>query len=121
MMIRFRLPMTGTGRRRSGLAVVIAFALTALAGGAPPTAAAEASLESMIGQMIMVGFVGERPEQTWPTKLAGQIAAGEVGGVLFLKRNIADRASVRALTGAFSAAGDDLPVLHKLGVSWSAP
>ena len=111
MMIRSPLPTTGIGRRRSGFAVVIAFALAVLAGAAPPTVAADASLETMIGQMIMVGFVGERPEEPWPAKLAAQIAAGEVGGVLFLKRNIADRASVRALTGAFSAAGGDLPVL----------
>ena len=66
---------------------------------------AEVPLEAMIGQMIMVGFVGTEPGEAWPEKLAGQIADGAVGGVLFLKRNIRDGDQVRALNAAFRAAG----------------
>lgn len=91
-------------------------ALMALAGWAllawvnADAAAAGPSIETMIGQMIMVGFVGTEPADPWPEKLAGQIADGEVGGVLFLKRNIADRESVRALNASFRTAGGATPV-----------
>ena len=78
---------------------------------APRAAAADVSLEAMIGQMIMVGFVGTGPGDPWPETLVGQIAGGEVGGVLFLKRNVTDRQSVRALNAAFLAAGGATPPL----------
>lgn len=83
---------------RNALIALVASAM--LAGGAPATLAAGADppIEAMIGQMIMVGFVGTGPADPWPEKLAGQIAKGEVGGVLFLKRNVTDGDSVRALT-----------------------
>jgi len=99
--------------RRKALIALAASAV--LAGTAPAARAADAGadvpIEAMIGQMILVGFVGTEPHDPWPEKLAGQIAAGEVGGVLFLKRNVADRDSVRALNAAFLAAGGVAPVL----------
>ena len=86
--------------------------------GLPASSAAEpvrtpASLDIMIGQMIMVGFKGTQPGDPWPTKLIGQIAAGKVGGVLFLGRNVASREAVRALNEAFMGAGA-IPVLLAL-------
>ena len=68
-------------------------------------------LEAMIGQMIMVGFIGTSPQDPWPAKLIGQIAAGQVGGVLFLGRNAGSRASVVALNQAILDAGGAIPVL----------
>lgn len=91
-----------------GACAILAWAQTA---SPAADAAADTRLEAMIGQMIMVGFVGTEPGDPWPQKLAGQIADGEVGGVLFLKRNIKDRDSVRALNAAFLAAGATPPLL----------
>lgn len=99
---------------RNALIVLGACALLAWARPAvfaPEAAAADNRLEAMIGQMIMVGFVGTEPGDPWPRKLAGQIAEGEVGGVLFLKRNVKDRDSVRALNAAFLAAAGATPPL----------
>jgi beta-N-acetylhexosaminidase len=59
----------------------------------------------------MVGFVGTRTDDPWPRKLVGQIDAGQVGGILFLKRNVADRDSVLALNAAFLAASGAKPAL----------
>ena len=81
----------------------------------PPVPAPAANdLEAMIGQMIMVGFVGTSPQDPWPEKLLGQIAAGQVGGVLFLARNAASEAAVRALNQAILDAGGATPVLIAL-------
>jgi beta-N-acetylhexosaminidase len=102
---------------RSRLAALAACAVLAANAGllaAGPSRAAdlpEFTLETMIGQMIMVGFVGTGTGDPWTTKLAGQIASGQVGGVLFLKRNVVDRDQVKALTAAFQAAGGTRPVL----------
>ncbi|MBN9021872.1 MAG: glycoside hydrolase family 3 protein [Rhizobiales bacterium] len=96
---------------RNALIALGACAIFAAAQPAPRAAAADVSLEAMIGQMIMVGFVGTGPGDPWPEKLVGQIAGGEVGGVLFLKRNVTDRQSVRALNAAFLAAGGATPPL----------
>jgi beta-N-acetylhexosaminidase len=99
---------------------LIALAACALLAGIAPAVTpiahaaddgAPVPIEAMIGQMIMVGFVGTERHDPWPEKLAGQIAAGQVGGVLFLKRNVTDRDSVRALNAAFLAAGGAAPVL----------
>lgn len=103
--------------RRSSLATLAALAILAAGTGMTPTGRSMAAdlgdfrLEAMLGQMIMVGFVGTSPADPWPAKLAGQIASGQVGGVLFLKRNVVDRDQVRELNAAFLAAGGDRPVL----------
>ncbi len=102
---------------RARLAMLAAWAVLA-AGAVPvstgPSRAADLpdfALETMIGQMIMVGFVGTGPDDPWPRQLIEQIGAGHVGGVLFLKRNVADRPSVEALNAAFQDAGGARPVL----------
>ena len=100
--------------RRSSLATLVCAVLTVVAAWAStgPTRAADLgdfALEVMIGQMIMVGFVGTRPGDPWPGKLVDQIEAGHVGGILFLKRNVADRDLVQALNAGFLAAGGAKP------------
>jgi len=103
--------------RRFLLAALAALAILAAGTGMTPSGRSQAAdlgdfrLEAMIGQMIMVGFVGARADEPWPAKLAGQIASGQVGGVLFLKRNVVDRDQVRELNAAFLAAGGNTPVL----------
>lgn len=68
-------------------------------------------LDRMIGQMIMVGFQGESVTDPWPGNLVQQIAAGRVGGVLFLQRNARSREAVESLTTAFREAAKTAPVL----------
>lgn len=70
----------------------------------------QVSLDEMIGQMIMVGFKGTSPRDPWPAKLVGQIASGQVGGVLFLERNAASREAVATLNETFLRAGGGTPV-----------
>lgn len=53
-----------------------------------------ADLETMIGQMIIIGFLGDDAGDRPFTRVAEQLAAGEISGVLYLKRNIKNRASV---------------------------
>ena len=96
-------------------AVLLAVACVRLGYADPPASPASETvdhdLEAMIGQMIMVGFIGTSPQDPWPAKLLGQIAAGQVGGVLFLGRNAGSRASVVELNQAILDAGGATPVL----------
>ncbi len=87
--------------------VIVALGL-ALA-GAPSHASdqhpSEVSLRQMIGQMIMVGFVGDTKDHFWFRKVAEQVRAGKVTGVLYLARNVRDRAAVTAMNQALAEAG----------------
>lgn len=74
----------------------------------PPS---NASLERMIGQMLVVGFRGLSPDESWPQKLAAQIKAGQVGGVLFMSHNIQSPPQVKGLTGLFHRIKSDIPPL----------
>jgi len=62
------------------------------------------SLERMVGQMLIVGFKGRKPGQPWPRLIVKQLKQGQIGGVVFLKRNIRSKRQVRRLTAAFAAA-----------------
>jgi beta-N-acetylhexosaminidase len=78
--------------------------------GAGTGSVAGVPIEAMIGQMIMVGFIGTEPTDPWPAQLIGQIGAGEVGGVLFLGRNAVSVDQVGTLNEALLKASGDLPV-----------
>jgi beta-N-acetylhexosaminidase len=60
------------------------------------------TLEEMIGQMLIVGFDGTRPQQKWPRKLGALLAKGHIGGVIFLKRNLSNARNARDLTRFFA-------------------
>jgi len=68
--------------------------------------AAAQSLDEMAGQMILVGFRGDAPEKT--RTLAAMIGAGRVGGVMYLKTNVASLDAVRAMNRQFREAGAKL-------------
>ena len=67
------------------------------------------SLEEKIGQMIIIGFQGTSASSGWARKVAAQLARGEAGGVLFLKKNVASKRGVQGLARMFSRARSKLP------------
>lgn len=67
------------------------------------------SLEQMAGQMIVVGFTGDTAGARTVKALRAEIAAGEIGGVMFLKTNVSSLAEVKAMNDAFRAASPELP------------
>jgi beta-N-acetylhexosaminidase len=75
---------------------------------AVPSAFAQ-SLEQMAGQMIVVGFQGDSAGDRSVTALRDEIAAGTLGGVMYLKSNISSLGGVEAMNDAFRAASPDLP------------
>ncbi len=68
-----------------------------------------ATLEQMAGQMIIVGFQGDSAGDKSVKAMAAEIAAGDVGGVMFLKTNVASLKAVKAMNAVFRAASPDLP------------
>lgn len=87
------------------LPTVTAMVLTALL-SAP---ALGQSLEQMAGQMIVVGFSGDDSGDASVRLMRDEIAAGRLGGVMYLKTNVASLSAVRAMNTAFLAASPDLP------------
>ena len=68
-----------------------------------------ATLEEMAGQMIIVGFEGDSVGDAGVAAVTEDLAAGRIGGVMFLKKNVASLAGVRALNAQFRAAAPVLP------------
>ena len=67
------------------------------------------TLEQMAGQMILVGFTGDTADAKGVKALRGEIAAGEIGGVMYLRPNVSSLAEVKAMNEAFRDASPDLP------------
>jgi beta-N-acetylhexosaminidase len=76
--------------------------------------ASAATLEQMAGQMIVVGFQGDSADAASVTALRDDIAAGRLGGVMFLKVNVTSLANVAEMNRAFRAASPELPPLITL-------
>lgn len=85
------------------LVTCIAAAALITAGGAKPAAAQ--SIEAMAGQMIVVGFGGDSVGDKGFQAALAEVASGGIGGVMFLKPNIAGREQTEAMTRALRAAG----------------
>jgi beta-N-acetylhexosaminidase len=62
------------------------------------------TLSRMIGQMLIVGFTGTTPDEPATQRLAGQIHAGLVGGVIFMEHNIKSSGQVSRLAALFHEA-----------------
>lgn len=81
--------------------ILMALAATLPFAGVPATAkdakpgVGDAILRNMIGQMVLVGFVGDKVEDDGFQTVLQQAADGEIGGVIYLRRNIR---SLRAVT-----------------------
>lgn len=75
------------------LAAVLSFA-------ALPIAQAQ-TVEEMAGQMIVVGFSGDSVDDAAVKAVRAEIAAGEIGGVMYLRTNVASLRAVKAMNAAF--------------------
>lgn len=75
----------------------------------PTTPVMAQSLEEMAGQMILVGFTGDDAADASVVALREEIAAGEIGGVMYLRPNVASLEAVAAMNAAFRAAAPALP------------
>lgn len=82
-------------------------ALIVLACLASPAAAQ--SLEEMAGQMILVGFDGDGPDDAGVSAVVDDLEAGRLGGVMYLKKNVASLATVREMNALFRDAAPMLP------------
>lgn len=70
------------------------------------------TLKEKIGQMILVGFLGDKPERRGFELVRAQMEAGKIGGVLYLGRNLKNRQTVRRMNAALKeAAPAHLPPL----------
>ena len=89
--------------RREALAPVprqpvpIALSLTQ----AMPAPEPDDGLGKLIGQMLIVGFQGAAPDESWPRQVAAQIESGKIGGVLVMSHNMLAPGQLAKLTGAF--------------------
>jgi beta-N-acetylhexosaminidase len=66
------------------------------------------TLEQMAGQMIVVGFEGDGPGDAGVKAVAAELAAGRLGGVMYLKKNVASLSTVREMNAMFEAASPEL-------------
>jgi beta-N-acetylhexosaminidase len=71
---------------------------------------ARASLQMMIGQMLVVGFSGNAADNGDVAKLSSQIRHGDIGGVLVLTRNIQGPQQLADLTAHLQKASADVPL-----------
>ena len=101
VMLAIPIPVPGAPVSRLSLALLALAALSA------PVSAA--TLEEMAGQMIVVGFQGTSANANSVQALADDIAEGHIGGVMFLKTNVASLGAVREMNALFRAASPDLP------------
>ena len=81
-------------------------ALAALLFVAPASAQ---TLEQMAGQMIIVGFQGDDVSDKSVQAVAGEIASGGLGGVMYLKPNVKSLEAVKAMNELFRTSSPDLP------------
>jgi len=71
------------------------------------TSASAQTIEQMAGQMVVVGFQGDDVDDRSVVRLREEIAAGEIGGIMYLKTNVASLRRVKAMNEAFLAAAPD--------------
>jgi beta-N-acetylhexosaminidase len=90
------------------------FAASAVFALALSLPAAAATLETMAGQMIVVGFQGNDADDASVVALREELAAGRLGGVMFLKSNVKTLADVTEMNRQFRAAAPGLPPLITL-------
>ncbi|MEO7221947.1 MAG: glycoside hydrolase family 3 N-terminal domain-containing protein [Devosia sp.] len=67
------------------------------------------TLEQMAGQMIIVGFQGDDADDKSVKAVAAEIAAGDLGGVMYLKPNVKSLKAVRAMNELFRSSSPGLP------------
>ena len=78
--------------------LLLAQAVAVRAGGDEDGTRADAQLDAMIGQMLMVGFMGSSERDPSVVAVHDQLAKGIVGGVVLYPENIGRAEQLRALT-----------------------
>lgn len=81
-------------------------ALLAVSLASPATAQ---SIEQMAGQMIIVGFQGDDASDKSVQAIAAKLAAGDLGGVMYLKTNVKSLSAVKAMNAQFRGASPEVP------------
>ncbi|MCD7060058.1 glycoside hydrolase family 3 protein [Pelagibacterium xiamenense] len=81
---------------------------------AAATGAPAQTLSDMAGQMVMVGFQGTSTEDAGFRAVRAQLAARQIGGVMYLRTNVESLADVRAMNQALAAASPWLTPLIAL-------
>ncbi len=66
-------------------------------------------LRAMIGQLLVTGFTGKDPDELWPSLIARQLERGQIGGVLFLGKNVSSAKRTRSLFAAFAGLKTQIP------------
>ena len=75
-----------------------------------PSRADEPSLQQMIGQMLMVGFVGTNPKAEGYRTVLQQAFEGKIGGVIYLGRNIRSLNTVRQMNKGLQGMSSGRPL-----------
>ena len=63
-----------------------------------------AEIRRMVGQMVLVGFVGNKPEDQGFRTVLSQAAEGKISGVLYLSRNVRTLRAVKGLNQRLQSA-----------------
>lgn len=66
----------------------------------PKTGVGDAMIRHMIGQMVLVGFVGDKIEDEGFRTVVAQAGQGRIGGVIYLRRNIRSLRAIANLNHA---------------------
>ncbi|WP_273145529.1 glycoside hydrolase family 3 N-terminal domain-containing protein [Oceanicaulis alexandrii] len=69
-----------------------------------PAFAAQASLDALVGNCLILGFLGDHAQAEGAARLEADLAAGRVGGALFLRHNARSRDGVLGLSQRFQSA-----------------
>ncbi|MCF6343139.1 MAG: glycoside hydrolase family 3 protein [Devosiaceae bacterium] len=88
--------------------LIIAILFIGLA-GATISKAQGATLEQMAGQMILLGFQGDKTSAKSVADTRLLIQQGRIGGVMYLKFNVSSLANVKAMNEGFLSTGATLP------------
>lgn len=88
------------------LSIIPLFSVSLQAEDKPQASATEIMLRRMIGQMLLVGFVGDKPDDEGFRKVLDQVADDRVGGVIYLGRNIRTLRAVKDLNERLQNAAD---------------
>ena len=78
-------------------------------------ASAAEDLTRIVGQLVMTGFAGRSEGQPGVEVVAGQIARGEIGGVLLLDRNVEGPGQLRRLTARLRRDADPFVAIDQEG------
>ncbi|WP_439635396.1 glycoside hydrolase family 3 N-terminal domain-containing protein [Oceanicaulis sp.] len=72
-----------------------------------PAFATSASLDTLVGNCLILGFLGDHAQADGASRLESDLAAGRVGGALFLRHNARSRDGVLGLSERFQSAAPD--------------